>query len=470
MGNRTQIAIVDAFGDPSLASDLASFDSITGLPPTTLIVRYPDGLPKRTSSGWAVETALDVEWAHAIAPAATIDLVVAVDSSLGGIFDAIAFVANSLPNETVLSMSFGLSESAYPSTGSFTIASTHALFNTITSHGTTSFASSGDAGASSCCNIQYPASDPLVVAVGGTSLTLNPDASYSHETTWTGSGAGSSIVFSKPTWQQGLGDSMRDIVDVSYDADPNTGVLVVQGGREFQVGGTSAGAPQWAALAALASQANSARYGGLSPKLYGLASYHDVNSGSNGFFSANSGWDYPTGMGTPDANATVKSLRTTAVISISSTLNFQGITVTTAGTLLVNFTIPTAFGTISVAAVNSTTGALLFSKTYAITSLSFVNGQTRFVMNVNVGPYALSSDVTVRSGIAPNGSVQVTRELDINGDGSVDLADGAIVGAAYGSFIGSSTYNPVADFNADGFVNIFDFAIFGSFYQAPAFR
>ncbi len=307
-GNGTRIAVIDAFGDTSLSSDLASFDSLTGLPPATVNLDFPDGVPRFRNSGWALETALDVEWAHAIAPAATIDNVIALDSSLGHIFDAIAFVANSLQNETVLSMSFGLSESSYPTTGSFTIASTHQLFVTIASHGTTSFASSGDSGASSCCSIQYPASDPLVVAVGGTTLTLKPDASYSSETTWSGSSAGASIVFSKPIWQQGLGDSMRDIVDVSYDGDPNTGVLVVQGGKTFQVGGTSAGSPQWAALAALASQANSAKYGSISSQLYKLSSYHDITTGSDGFFSATIGWDYPTGLGTPDASAVVSTL------------------------------------------------------------------------------------------------------------------------------------------------------------------
>jgi subtilase family serine protease len=156
--------------------------------------------------------------------------------------------------------------------------------------------------------VQYPSSDPLVVAVGGTSLTLNSTAFYVAESTWSGSTAGSSVVFSKPTWQQGLGDSNRDTTDVSYDADPNSGVLVESGGKLFQVGGTSAGAPQWAALVSLASQANSARYGAAQPLLYKTSSYHDVTVGSNGFFAATVGWDYPTGLGSPNANATVKAL------------------------------------------------------------------------------------------------------------------------------------------------------------------
>jgi subtilase family serine protease len=161
-GTGTRIAIVDAYGSSSLSSDLASFDSLTGLPAATVNSYFPDGVPRQSNSGWATETSLDVEWSHAMAPAATIDLVVAVSSSIGSIYDAILFVANSLPNDNVVSMSFGQSESLYPTTGTFTIAGFHQLFVTMTSHGTTPVASSGDSGASSCCNVQYPASDPLV--------------------------------------------------------------------------------------------------------------------------------------------------------------------------------------------------------------------------------------------------------------------------------------------------------------------
>src|SRR5712691_937329 len=131
-GSGTRIAIIDAFGDPSMSKDLSSFNSQTGLPPATMNTYYPDGQPATRDSGWALETALAVEWAHAIAPAATIDLVVYYDSGLGHMFDAMKLVANTLTNETVLSMSFGLSESQYPTAGSLTIAATHNLFVTMT--------------------------------------------------------------------------------------------------------------------------------------------------------------------------------------------------------------------------------------------------------------------------------------------------------------------------------------------------
>ena len=460
-GNGTRIAIIDAFGDPSLSTDLSSFDSLTGLPAANVNIFYPDGVPRKPSSSWAVETALDVEWAHAVAPSATIDLVVALDSSLGSIFDGIAYVANSLPSETVLTMSFGLAESSYPITGSFTIAATHQLFVTIASHGTTPFASSGDSGASSCCNPQYPSSDPLVGAVGGTTLNLNSDASYLSETTWSGSGAGSSSLFSKPTWQQGLGDSMRDAVDVSYDADPNTGVLVVEGGREFQVGGTSAGSPQWAAIVALASQANAKSYGSINANLYALSSYHDINSGSNGFFTASSGWDYPTGLGTPDVNSIVNALSPTVLVSLNSTIVFHGNSVATTGSLSIVPTTGTLSGTATVIAKNATSGLVVFNKTYTITDFKMQNStgalQGTFLLSIGTAPYPLSSNIMVReSAGTATASITVSRRVDVNGDGMVNIQDLVVVAFAFASTVNSPGYNGRADIDGNGDVNIID--------------
>jgi subtilase family serine protease len=473
-GNGTKISIIDAFGDPSLSSDLTVFDSLTGLPSANLNFYYPDGHPTTRDSGWALETALDVEWAHSVAPAATIDVVVAFDASLNSVFDAIAYVANGLPGESVLSMSFGLSESGYPTTGPYTIAATHQLFITMTSHGTTPFASSGDSGASTCCDVEYPASDPLVVAVGGTSLTLNSDGSYSGETAWSGSSAGSSSVYSKPLWQQGKGDSMRDIVDVSYDGDPNTGVLVVQGGFEYQVGGTSAGSPQWAALLALASQANNETYGPVAPKLYGLSTFHDVTSGSDGFFSAATGWDYPTGLGSPDAYALVNALAPPIFVPVSRSVPFQGLNVTTTGTLAANMFNSTFSGSISVAARNMTTEFLEFSKMYVLSNIRLQNRtsslRSSFLLNIATAPYPLSSDLTLT---LKNGtgtvSVMVTRQVDILGNGFVSATDIGVMNLDYGASLGSPRYNPGADLVANGTIGVVDIGIVLFFYGSPSF-
>jgi len=477
-GTGTRIAIIDAYGDPALSSDLSTFDSLMGLPAPTLNTYYPDGVPRTVDSGWALETALDVEWAHAIAPAATLDLVVAYDSSLGSIYDGISFVAVHLTNETVLSMSFGLSESQYPTSGSYTIAATHQLFVTMTNRGTTPFASSGDDGASTCCNVSYPASDPLVVAVGGTSLNLGRGTgNYGSETAWSGSGAGSSIVYTKPSWQQGLGDSMRDVTDVSYDADPNTGVLVVEGGCgtfcEYEVGGTSAGSPQWAALIALASQAAHTKFGSIASRLYSLTSYHDITSGSDGYFTAGNGWDYPTGLGSPDASELVSSLIQPPAQVQDSTL-IEGLNVTVTGNLQPNIFTSEVSGPITVVAANATSDAVVFAKNFTILNIALQNETSsqmaRFVISIPSTPYLLSADITLTvEGTKTHAQAIVTRRVNISGGPTVNINDVSTVIAEYDIDVGSPGYNPLADLAVQGMININDVTIVIAYYDAPLF-
>jgi len=304
------VAIVDAYGSKTITTDVAKFCSQFGLPACTMTIYYPDGKPRRSDSGWAIETSLDVEWVHAIAPQAAIALVVAYDNSWAHMYNALSYAINNVPNVKALSMSFGALESDFPTTGSYTIAAHHTLFMTAANKGISLFASSGDNGATTANDILYPASDPLVTAVGGTSLYLNSDGSYKSESTWSGSGGGTSRVYAEPTYQTSVGDKMRDIADVAYDADPNTGFYVYYGRSWYQVGGTSAGAPQWAALFAIAVQYHGHTYADANPELYSFSVnvYHDITTGSNGYYSAGAGWDYPTGWGTPDAYQVVTSL------------------------------------------------------------------------------------------------------------------------------------------------------------------
>jgi subtilase family serine protease len=303
------IAIVDAYGSRSITTDVAKFSSTFGLPACNLKIYYPNGRPRFGDTGWAVETSLDVEWAHAIAPQATVALVVAYDASFQRIYSAVSYAVSSVPGVTALSMSFGALESDFPTSGLYTISAYHSLFVTAANKGISLFASSGDNGATTANSIIYPASDPLVTAVGGTSLYLNSDGSYSSETTWSGSGAGASTVFGKPSYQT-VGNGMRDIADVAYDADPNTGFYVYYGRSWWQVGGTSCGAPQWAALFAIATQYHGHTYANANTKLYSISVsvYHDITTGNDGYYSAGAGWDYPTGWGTPDAYQLISNL------------------------------------------------------------------------------------------------------------------------------------------------------------------
>jgi subtilase family serine protease len=300
------IAIVDAYGSPSVQNDFSVFCNTYGIP-GSLHVYYPQGKPKTTNGGWALETSLDVEWAHAIAPGANVVLVVAKTNSFSNLLGAVDY-AVSLGAKQV-SMSWGSSEFSGET-------SYDSHFNRT---GVTFTASSGDNGA----GVEWPAACPLVTGVGGTTLTLDSSGNWMGEAGWSGSGGGVSSYELEPSFQtewQSMG--MRTVPDVSYDADPNTGVPVYdttssygQAGW-FQVGGTSAGAPQWAALIALGNASRASSLNGTDTYLYSLGSpstygsyFRDITSGSNGY-GAVTGYDLVTGIGSPLANSIVPMLPT----------------------------------------------------------------------------------------------------------------------------------------------------------------
>jgi subtilase family serine protease len=292
-GAGTTIAIVDAYYDPTVANDLNVFSTRYNLTPVNFVEhKMSSSIP--TDGGWALEISLDVQWAHAIAPNATILLVEASSSSD---FDLLAAVnyARSQPNVVAVSMSWGgvefSGETAYDS---------YFVYS-----GVTFFASSGDSGA----GVIYPSSSPNVVAVGGTTLNLNSDGSFSSETAWSGSGGGVSSQETEPAYQVAYGvlgtSGHRGVPDVSYNADPNTGVLVYDStpynGQTgwWIVGGTSAGAPQWAAIQALGLSCSNANFY-VDAKSVNYPSYfRDITSGANGAYSAGAGYDLVTGLGSP---------------------------------------------------------------------------------------------------------------------------------------------------------------------------
>jgi subtilase family serine protease len=288
-GHGTTIAIVDAYDDPTIANDLATFNSRFGLL-TSNFVKYKMSTTISVDSGWALEISLDVEWAHAIAPQATILLVEATSNSLTDLLAAVSY-ATSQTGVKAVSMSWGGSEFS-------TETSYDSYFSTA---GITFFASSGDSGA----GVIWPSSSPNVVGVGGTTLDLGSSGAVTSETAWSGSGGGVSAYETHPTYQTnyGLTYARRAVPDVSYDADPNTGVYVYdstpyQGSSGWWVvGGTSAGAPQWAAIQALGLSANNNYF--YQDAAYSYASYfRDITSGSNGY-PAGPGYDLVTGLGSP---------------------------------------------------------------------------------------------------------------------------------------------------------------------------
>jgi hypothetical protein len=308
------IAIVDAYDHPSIAGDLHAFDQQFGLADPTLVkvnqsggTSYPAPDPN-----WAVEISLDVEWAHAIAPGARILLVEANSNSSSDLYAAVNYARNQ-SGVSVISMSWGGPEFSGET-------SNDPILTTPSGHqGVTFVASSGDSG-----TILYPAASRNVLAVGGTTLTIGSGNTYGGETAWSGSGGGISTYEPRPGYQVRVSSSgYRTNPDVAYDADPVTGFAVYDSytyGSATpwqQVGGTSAGAPQWAALIVLADQGRAQRgLGSLDgpsqtlPLLYHLSTsaFHDITSGRNANYSAGPGYDLVTGLGSPVANQVVAGL------------------------------------------------------------------------------------------------------------------------------------------------------------------
>lgn len=298
----TVIAIVDAYGYNNAASDLATYRQTMGLPPCTTtnkcFAKYNQngqaGNYPSQNTGWAQETALDLDMASAMCPNCHIILVEANSPTYANLAAAESTAASL--GAHVISNSYGGGESG------------SAPYESAYNHsGVAVTASTGDSG----YGAEFPATSPHVTAAGGT--TLHYSASSRTETAWSGGGSGCSTVYAKPSWQSDTGCHMRMEADASAVADPATGVAVYgpssRYGSAWQVyGGTSVAAPLIAGI--YGNNGVQSNYGMvLYGATYGPAgSLNDIVSGSNGtcspayFCNAGPGYDGPTGMGTPYGN------------------------------------------------------------------------------------------------------------------------------------------------------------------------
>ena len=314
-GQGITIGIVDAYGDPNIQYDLNAFDHLNDLPTINLTISYPSGIPLSVSRQWAIETSTDVEWAHAMAPDASIRLFIAPNDGLTTLMNVTSMViTQGLAN--IISLSWGIPESTISGAeiGTYSEMIQEAQFR-----GISVVAASGDQGAldgASVPTVNFPASDPYVLSVGGTSLSfLNNNAivqegwggNISGKTY--GSGGGYSKYFSRPAYQNGVKNitDMRGVPDVAMDADNYTGIQVITGGGQYQIGGTSIGAPIWSAVIALIDSAENSTIGNPDPLFYQIyhSSYYNrsfspIYYGSNGYYSNSAGWNPVTGLGTPD--------------------------------------------------------------------------------------------------------------------------------------------------------------------------
>ncbi len=344
-GKGQTIVLIDFATSPFLQHDVHLYDQFYGLKDPKINVISPFSTPS-TDIQFYVETALDVETAHALAPDATIDLVLAnIDAATTYNQDltlALQSTQYAVQNNlgSVISQSFGAGESCV--TPDY-IQAEQQVFTAARAKGITVLASSGDNGAAvfTCTGTQFslqkgvnvPAADPLVTAVGGTTLNATlKTGQYAGETVWNevngdggSTGGGISTLFPVPDYQKNIaGLTHRGVPDVAFNADPLTGVPVIfsVGGSTViePLGGTSLGSPAWAAIVTLLNQKVGHRLGFLNPTLYSISesasystAFHDIQLGNNsviGFdvkgnpipvtgYSADIGWDPTTGVGSP---------------------------------------------------------------------------------------------------------------------------------------------------------------------------
>jgi autotransporter-associated beta strand protein len=312
-GTGQTIAIVDAYDDPNIQSDLHAFDQQFGLSDPTFTKVAQDGSTNYPppNGGWIVEISLDVEWSHAIAPGANILLVEAKDNSDGNLNAAVAYAARQ-PGVVDVSMSYGSPEFSGEN-------ASDSVFTTPAGHGGVTFLSAtGDGGKPG----EYQAMSPNVIAVGGTTLSTDAAGDYLGESGWAGSGGGISQYESQPAYQKGVvtqSTTQRTIPDVAFVAGTSVGIYNSYnstGGNWQAVAGTSVACPCWAGLIAIADQGRALNgLGSLDgpsqtlPALYQLPAgdFHDITTGNNGF-AAGPGYDLVTGRGTPVANLLVPDL------------------------------------------------------------------------------------------------------------------------------------------------------------------
>lgn len=299
-GGSGAIAIVDAFHYPTALADFNAFARKFGLPTEAgtnvtsssnklFQIVYASGKQPSVDASWALESALDVQWAHAMAPKAKIYLVEAATSGMRDMLKAVE-VAKSLPVVRQISLSWGSSEFAG-----------QAGFDSVFTGNAQFYAASGDTGGIK----MYPAASPGVVAVGGTRLSFTSQGQLSAETGWSGSGGGISSFSTAPKWQAALKQSKRCIPDLSAVADPASGALVYTttpyNGYSgwLVVGGTSWSAPLVAGIANLSGR--SLNVPNLMTKLYttNQAGIRDITVGTAGANQAKKGYDLITGLGSP---------------------------------------------------------------------------------------------------------------------------------------------------------------------------
>jgi kumamolisin len=318
------IGIIELGGGYS-ADDLTAYFKALGLPAPTVTVVSVDG-GKSSPSNADGEVMLDIEVAASIATGAKI-VVYFTPNTDQGFIDAVTTAVHDTTNKpSVISISWGGPESTWTAQAT---AALDAACQAAAAVGVTITVAAGDNGSTDGAtgnNVDFPASSPHVLACGGTRLT-GSGSTIASEVVWNelaigegATGGGVSTIFPLPAWQQNANVPAaptsaggRGVPDVAGDADPSTGYIVRVDGVTYVIGGTSAVAPLWAGLIALANQQNGVSAGFINPTLYTASAkkaFRDITQGNNGSFSAGPGWDACTGQGSPIGSAIIQLLGT----------------------------------------------------------------------------------------------------------------------------------------------------------------
>jgi kumamolisin len=347
-GTGQKIAIViDTF---PANSDLTAFWAANSIAQSLNNIEKVQVVPGTLASPSGEET-LDVEWSSGIAPGATVRVYATTDLTFVHLDQAYQAILNDLPTQPdlhQLSLSYGLGETDMPAGQ---MQTDNQYFAALAGAGITVFVSSGDGGSSpgptgygdtsGRVQVESPASDPNVTAVGGTSLSLNTSTgAVNNESAWSLGGGGSSQFFARPVWQIGTGvptGTKRVVPDVALVADPNTGGYLILNGLRYIVGGTSWSAPSWAGICARINQVRidtaAPPIGLLGPKIYpllGSSNFRDIKTGSNGVngvYNSGPGFDLCTGIGVPVINGLVQTLgvgQQTTVKGVDKDFNGDG--------------------------------------------------------------------------------------------------------------------------------------------------
>jgi subtilase family serine protease len=403
-GTGQTIAIVNAYHTPTALADLNAFSTEFALPPPPSFtqVSQTGGDPSAiaTNGNWALETALDIQWAHAFAPGANILLVEAATATFGDLTAAVSY-ARSVAGVSVVSMSWGApefsGELAYDT--NFTTLSNHA--------GVVFAAAAGNAGSPG----MYPGYSPNTLTVGGTTLAIDPNTNtISGEQAWSHGGGGISLYEPQPSFQNGFvtqSATQRTMPDVAFDADSFTGVPVYDSFNNgnvtpwVKVAGTSFATPSWGALVAIADQGRNLAEKPvldnptLMSMLYAMpaSNFNDITIGSSTGATpqaATPGYDLVTGRGTPKAQLIVGDLVGVGAVSgtVFSDVNGNGLNDGDAGlsgwTVYSDLNNNSAFDPVAVNTFNSPNVPVSILNLATVTSTTTVPSLPGNIIDVNV--------------------------------------------------------------------------------------